>query len=52
MKVKKKSDSRWFTCFGNKVFEKGIHKWRVTDVEYPSGDLTGIIFGVCETSAK
>ena len=52
----KTNNSRWFNVFGTKVWDgtkdKGVHEWRLDINSYSNGDKSGIIWGVCEESAK
>jgi len=35
MAIIKKSGSGWHAGFGNELMEKGVHRWRLTDIAYP-----------------
>ena len=48
----KKSGNCWFTGFGTNVFEKErVWRWRIKNDKYPSGDKSGFVVGICESSA-
>ena len=53
LEIVKASGNAWSCGFGCKVLEKkGIYRWRIKCNKYPSGDKSGIMYGICEESAK